>query len=331
MTDDRTGPDYSGIIRSPYDPEPDEPDRSEGSSDLPWVPAVVAAVLGALVASVFVVFAVVSGPDAEADEVTESTATTSTQPPPVQSSEVPPGFVAVTEQVGADVVSVTASPDSTIVAIATAVTGGADPATIEPLDVAYWALESGGSINEMVEQYSQRGALGNSTVEFSPLAISGEATLTPWVGTGESSDSVVIELDSTVPQVVSSQRLEVGDAVVLVEELSIGDGWGWVDWSVEEGTVARVETIVTFIDTDDPATEDVDPTTLTPAHLRTISQGSGSRPLPPLYGFSGSEQLVRSGEPLGASNPHTAIEVEFRVTVPLDVSPRSPIDLPPTN
>jgi hypothetical protein len=77
--------------------------------------------------------------------------------------------------------------------------------------------------------------------------------------------------------------------------------------------------VVRFVGTDDPSTEDIDETLLTPAHLQPLTQGSGVTPLAPLFGFTGSEQLIRSGEPLGADNQPDAIVVEIRVEMPSSV------------
>ena len=103
-----------------------------------------------------------------------------------------------------------------------------------------------------------------------------------------------------------------------IDSLVIGDGWGHVTWA-SRGGPAKVDTVVRFVGTDDPSTEDIDETLLTPAHLQPLTQGSGVRPIAPLFGFTGSEQLIRSGEPLGADNQPDAIVVEIRVEMPSGV------------
>ena len=83
---------------------------------------------------------------------------------------------------------------------------------------------------------------------------------------------------------------------------------------------------MTFVGTDDPSTDEVDETRLASPHLRGLLQGFGIPPLPPLFGFSRSEQLVRLGEPVGAGNEAESIIVEFTITVPSELG--DPIRIP---
>ena len=325
-------PDYRNLLKSPYDPDPGDRHRREGESDLPWVPAVVAASLGALVVGVFVVFAVATGPDAP-EEVTTST-TVAASIAPDQGTGPPPSFVEVTRDVAAAVVGFSDADRGSVAAVVTAVDAGADPAIVPPLDVAYWALIRPAGEQEMRSQYSEKGVIGNITVEFPPGPVAEDRVLVPYVSVGEAvTAAFTFELDASVPQTVEGQRLELptGD-VVVIDGLVIGDGWGWLDWSTERSAVAKVDAIVTFVGTDDPGTDDVvDPTQLLSPHLVPLRQGTGVPPLAPLYGFTGSERLARFAEPLSTSNAPTAITVELRVTVPGDIARGSEIPLPPAS
>jgi hypothetical protein len=324
--------DYRNLLRSPYDPDPGDERRREGESDLPWVPAVVSATLGALVVGVFVVFAVATGPDTP-EEVTTST-TVEASDIPEQGTGPPPSFVAVTEDVAAAVVGFSDAQRGSVAAVVTAVGAGVDPSTVPPLDVAYWALAQPEGEQPMRGQYSEKEAIGNITVEFPPGPVVEDRALVPYVAVGESiTETFTIKLDASVPQAIEGRRLELttGD-VVVIDGLTIGDGWGWLDWSTERSAVAKVETIVTFVGTDDPGTEDVvDPTQLLSPHLVPLRPGTGVPPLGPLYGFTGSDRLARFAEPLSTSNAPTAITVEFRVTVPADIARGTEIPLPPAS
>ena len=311
--------DYRNLLRSPYDPDPGDERPREGESDLPWVPAVVSATLGALVVGVFVVFAVATGPDTP-EEVTTTT-TLEVAIAPEQGTNPPPSFVAVTADVAAAIVGFSDGPRGSVAAVVTAVDAGVDPATVPPLDVAYWALDQPGGEQPMRGQYSEKGVIGNITVEFPPGPVAEDRAMVPYVAGEAITETFEIELEAAVPQAIEGQRLELttGD-VVVIDGLTIGDGWGWLDWSTERSAVAKVETIVTFVGTDDPGTEDVvDPTQLLSPHLVPLRPVTGVPPLGPLYGFTGSDRLARFAEPLSTSNAPTAISVEFRVTVPTDV------------
>lgn len=328
MSDRNDPPDYRNLLQSPYDPGPGREGPEEGASDLPWVPAVVAAAFGAILVGAFVVFAVATGPDAP--EEVSSTTTTLGVAVAEQGSGPPPEFTAITDEVAAAVVGFADSDGGFVAAIATAVDGGADPAAVPPIDVAYWVLTEPGGEQLMRSQYSEKGAIGNITVEFPPGPTAEDRALVPYLAVGESvSESFVIEVGPTVPQTISGQRLELASGeVVVIDGLTIGDGWGWLDWSAEESVVAKVDTVVTFVGTDDPGTDDLDPTQLLSPHLVPLRQGTGVPPLAPLFSFTGSGSLARFAEPLSSSNAPTEITVEFRVTVPADIAQGPRVTLP---
>lgn len=332
MSDDRPGdtPDYSELLKSPYDPDPERA-PAEGASELPWIPAVAAACAGALLVGAFVVFAVVTGPDAE-DEVasptSSSTTTTTLAPEPAEGP--PPGFVAVTDEVSAVVLgSSTASSIGTVITVATAVGGSDDPAEVPPPDIAYWTLLSGGAEIPMEGQFTSKQGTGNVTVQFPPQLSLRDPMLVPHVAVGAPVEAVeTLELGPDVPQIFAAFPIEVGGTTVTIEELSFGDSWGWLTWSADEW-VAQVDATVTFVGTDDPGADGENPTVLVPLSRRPFAFGLPERPLPTPYGFSGSETLVRVGEPIVGDNIPTSILVEIRVTVPEDITEGPPIEVPP--
>ncbi len=323
---DGSGPDYSELLRSPYDPDVQEDPGQD--QDLPWVPAVVASILGAVAVGAFVVYSIVAGPT-EAEPATTADGTTSTTAAPTPSEDFPEGFTALTDQVALAIEAVDADDLVLRLGVVSAVRGDGDPSEVAPPDIAAWTLEGAGAPLPMRAQYTGREALGTVTIEFPPVAAPAALTLRARVATSSSTESTIIDLAPTVPQTVAGNRIDLGGGrVVVIDELTIGDGWGWIAWSTEgEGTVAKVDVVVTFVGTDDPATDElVDPTQLVPSHLRPIIQGSGRRPLAPLYGPSGGGQLIRVGEPLAGQDPPTGISVELAVTVPDELSP--PVDIP---
>jgi len=331
VTNDEPRPDYGELMKSPYDPD-QKPgaQRSENGSELSWKPAVVAAALGAFVVSAFVIYAIVSSPDEPLDAApVDSAASTTEALDAVQSLSLPEGFTMVTDTVGARVEAVDVSARATALSVSTAVPGGDDPGEVPPLDAAYWELVLQDGPRRMTAQYQGRGALGSITVGFPPLAALREPKLVPYLEVGADEVVATVDLDPGVPTSLDGYEIDVGDGrFVDIESLVIGDGWGHVAWSARGGP-AKVETVVRFVGTDDPATPEVsDETLLTPPHLQALAQGAGVVPLPPLYGFTGSEQLIRSGEPLGASNEAEAIVVEFRVVMPREVVEGSAIDVP---
>lgn len=333
MSDGTPNPDFRDLMRSPYDPDPDDPvgASGEGESELPWVPAVVAAALGALLVGAFVVYAVVAGP-VEDEVLADETSTTMLPSVPVEATGFPDGFVAVTDQIGARVVATDSSTGAVTVAVSTAVAGNLDAAEVEPLDVAFWVLGERDTalFVPMVRQYATIGALGNVTVEFPPQVSLDGFELTPHLASSTStSRTQTLDLDATVPQILAGMMIDFGDGrVVVIDELTIGDGWGWVEWSTLGGAVATVDIVITFEGTDDPGSDTIDPTRLASAHLQPPGFAGVVVP-PPLYGFTGSGSLVRVGEPLTSMNSPTAITVDVTATVPDSVVLGSPIPLTP--
>ncbi|MDJ0791273.1 MAG: hypothetical protein QNJ71_05200 [Acidimicrobiia bacterium] len=326
MTEPDRQPDYAELLQSPYDPPPED-DTAGSDQPLPWVPSVIAAVIGALVVSAFVIYAVATDP--EEDAAADTTAPVE-QSEPVASAGLPPGYVGVTDSVGARIEQADFDVAETIVAVSTAVPGDRDSDEVPPLDPAYWSLRRGEDEIPMTGQLAQRGVLGNYTIQFPPLDQVEGLALVPHLPGGEAIIETSVETDTEIPQTIEGVVIDLGDGrSVVIDKVVVGDGWGWVSWSTTGGAVARVDTIVTFEGTDDPSTEDtVDPTRLVPEHLRPMTQGGGVVPLPPLYGFSGSSQLIRSGRSIGAGNEPTGITVRFTVTAPSSVVPGPELPLP---
>ena len=325
MTDgDR--PDYSDLLRSPYEQGPD-PDRVEGESDIDWRAPVAAAIAGALVVGLFVIYAIVAGADADGEAAVEVTTTTAPPPEPVPSTELPAGFVAANGDVGFRIENVARTPNLQF-GIASAAVGGIDSALVAPVDIAYWVIAHDDREIPMDSQRGGTGALGNHTVTFGfpDLPPSPSVLGFPAVGSFSVEETIVLEM-GPLPIEIEGYTIDLGaDRVVTIDRLVIGDGWGHVEWSTN-GTPAKVDVIVTFTGTDDPTTEDVvDETSLTPPHLRPLTFTSGPRSIPPFYNFEYADQLTRSGQPLSADNDPSSIDVSIVATVPGSIG--DPIRLP---
>lgn len=325
MTDDRH--DFSELLRSPYDPDPERRGRREGESDVPWKPAVIATVLGALVASAFVVYAVATGPT-ESEEAIVDIPTSTTEPTVefVQASGLPESFVEVSPLVGMRGEWYGSTATGTRVGVTTIIAGGEDPDLVESPSIAYWQLEATGSTHTMVTQTRETGAFGNLTLEFPPLAAVRDPSLLAYVVDATRGRVETLDFGPETTQ-IGPIEFNVDGTTVIIDQLTIGDVYAHIAWHVADGGLpVTIDTVVTFVGTDDPSTDEVDETRLASPHLRGLLQGFGIPPLPPLFGFSRSEQLVRLGEPVGAGNEAESIIVEFTITVPSDLG--DPIRIP---
>lgn len=316
-------PDLSDVMRSPYD---DVEPASEGDSEIPWKPPVIAAIIGALLVSALVIYAIVAGPNDEPGDVTSGR----TETEAVRSTDVPPGFTALPSGNGARIEAATSSDTLYVVGVSFAVAGSEAPSEVAPDQIAYWELRSDADAIVMTEQLSEIGILGNTTVVFGVGEVPGEPQLAayPIADVVERTDEIEVPSDDIPGGVGFSIDVEPGVSVDGV--VTIGDGWGHVDWSLEGGVTAKLDTVVTFVGTDDPGTEGIDETQLIPGHLRTLSQGLGAVEAAPLHGFSGSDQLDRVGEPLSSTNEPTAIVIEFDAEVVVAVSDSVAVGFPPS-
>ena len=99
--------------------------------------------------------------------------------------------------------------------------------------------------------------------------------------------------------------------MVVIDELSIGNGYGSIQWHLEGGLAARVDVVVTFDGVEFPLA------LVTPYNDSTEFE-RGDRHLPPPWNPVGGTSLERVGEPLSAANVATGITVNFNVSVVID-------------
>jgi hypothetical protein len=191
--------------------------------------------------------------------------------------------------------------------VSSVVRGDADQEAVSAVDVVSWTVRSTGPEPSMHYQHSARTALGGVTVELSPVFDPDNAVVVATLpGTIEGAEDV-LSLPPNVPTVVTDHRIAVGDAVVVVDELSIGNGYGSIQWHLEGGLGAKVDVIVVFDGVEFPLS------LLTPYNNDTDLVVN--RSVAPLWNPAGETTLIRDGEPLTSSNSPTGITVTFNVFV----------------
>ena len=301
--------DLEHLAESSYDPERE---RDEGESEIPWKPPVIAAILGALVVGVYVIYAIVTGPSVESDESPPVTTVAAPQP----SDAFPPGYVQITDEVGARVESVTSTPAATVVAVTTAVPGSIDPKKVRLLEVAYWELTTPSESLEMQGQYRWPGLVGNDggyvTVQFAPGAATVGGELVAYAVESVVDESQTLDLAADLPARVTDYRIDVGDGpVIVVDSLTIDEDGGYVQWRVEGGLTARLDVVVRFLGT---SASGIDDTLLIPEYADPFSLDPELTEVSPLpYAFGSQYRLVRSGVPIDGTAP-MGIVVEFRAS-----------------
>ncbi|MEN8239356.1 MAG: hypothetical protein ABFR53_09165 [Actinomycetota bacterium] len=304
---------FADLMRSPYE---DDDRQREGESDLAWKPPVIAAILGALLVGAFVIYSIVAGPADDPEEASSAPTDTAA----AQSTDLPEGFTPFPSGNGARIEAVTPVEGSQYVAVSTAVSGSEAASEVAPDEIAYWELQTDAGTVPMREQLSALGVLGNTSVVLEVDGVPGGSQLLAYVVSDVTERTSVIEapLDDGSPETDFSIEIEPGVSVNGV--VSIGEGWGHLVWSLEGGIAAKVDVVVTFVGTDDPSSEGIHETQLIPGHHRTLSQGIGAIESAPLYGFDGSYQLYRVGEPLSSANEPTSLLLEFTADVVVAVS-----------
>jgi hypothetical protein len=110
--------------------------------------------------------------------------------------------------------------------------------------------------------------------------------------------------------------IPVGMGITLsVDALQIAEEWGYLEWHVIDDNEARLRVTATieFVGTDDPGTEDVDPTRLVSSHLVGLNpQNPISSDADP-FARHGSQRLDRVGEILTEDNRPEQIVLRWSV------------------
>jgi hypothetical protein len=283
---------------------------SNEPAEIPWKPPVIAAIVGALLVAVFVIFAIVTGPveDPEADALLTQ---------PVPSKDVPPGYVALstTAATGIRVESVSRDRGSSTVVVSSAVQGTTDPADSPPPDVAYWEIGPEGARVPMEIQFMSNDARGTMSIEFAadipPLDVAVVAY--PAREWSRAQEEVVI--DPAMLGEPIAVALEVDQDAIITGLVTVGDGWGYVEWNAPEDMVATFDVVVTFTGTQNRSAGASDPIRLVPSYDPALSvQGTVITPRP-LWGHGGSYGLYGDRLPLTGEDDVTSIVIAIEGSV----------------
>lgn len=295
-------PNFEELLASPYsNRDPDD------GVETPWKLPVAAAIVGALVMATFVIFSIVTAPD---EELAASTTTATDERPPVLATGLPPGYGAVSDDVGMRVDVMRVDENSATLFVSSTVTSGTDPDSVQAVDVIGWTVRSAGTEPGLRYQHSSRTALGGVAVELSGVFDPDGIVVATLPGTTVAAEDV-LALPPDVPTVITDHRIAVGDATVIVDELFIGNGYGSIRWHLEGGLAAKLDVIVVF---DGVAF----PLALVTPYNNSEEFGGSSGHLAPPWNSGGETTLLREGEPLSDSNVPTGITVTFDASVVVD-------------
>jgi len=209
---------FEELLKSPYsNREPDDPDA------IPWKPPVMAAIIGALLMATFIIYSIATAPD----DLTASTTTSSASGAvAVEATGFPRGYVAVSDDVAMRIDVMRADSNSTTLFVSSVTEAGVDADSSSAVDVASWAVRSNSSEPSLQYQHSSRTSLGRITIDLSPVSDPQNAVaIATLPGTIESVEDV-LTLSPHTPRTVTNHRIAVGDSVVVVDELDIGNGYG---------------------------------------------------------------------------------------------------------
>lgn len=295
-------PNFEELLSSPYsNRDPDD------GIEAPWKLPVAAAIVGALLMATFVIFSIVTAPD---EELAASTTVAPDEASPVLATGLPPGYASVSDDVGMRVDVMRMDENSATLFVSSTVTSGTEPQSVPAVDVIGWTVRSAGTEPEMRYQHSSRTALGGVAVELRG-AFDPEGTVFATLPgtTLEAEDRLTLPPD--VPILVADHRIAVGDAALVVDELSIGNGYGSIRWHLEGGLAAKLDVTVVFDGVSFPLA------LVTPYNNSEEFGGSQGHLAPP-WNPSGETTLLREGEPLSDSNVPTGITVTFSAAVVID-------------
>jgi hypothetical protein len=293
-------------------------------SDIPWKPPVIAAIIGALLVAAFVIYAIVNGPvdDPEADAFAAR---------PVPSKDLPPGYVSLPatvpqpEGIGIKVEWVGREGGLSTVVVSSAIPGIADPDQFAPPDVAFWELGPEGERVMMDSQFASDSAPGTTTIVFSTELIPSIVVAHPVAG----STSVMEEIEfgpSTIGQEIPI-ALEVEPDAVITGIVTVGDGWGFVEWTAPADTYATLDVEARFPGTENPAADMLEPVRLVPMYDSSLSRPGSVITPTPLWSRGGSYVLVGDGGSFADADDVTSIVL--RITGSIVTHMDAPVELVP--
>lgn len=300
-----------------------DPDQDSIGGEIPWKPPVIAAIVGALLVAMFVIYAVVNGPS----EPSESDVLDAQ---PVPSNDLPAGYTPISDDtsVGIKVESVTTGGESKSVVVSSAVVGTTDPADSSIPDIAYWEIGSSAARTEMDAQYATIGAIGTTTIMFPGAANESDTFVVAYPTLGWKSVGTQMEVPPEMVGESFAFGLEVEPGSEISGLVTIGDGWGTVEWNAPSGMVATLDVNVTFVGTESPAADVLELMRFSPAYEHELSRPGTVITPRPLWGFRGTYTLKGDGRSLTDGGELTTILIGLVGTVVTETAEPVVLNLP---
>jgi hypothetical protein len=315
---------WDELMRSPLDPDPDDEGNILGALVAVGLAAVIGVVLGLTVGG---------GETTPAPTLAiEATTTSTTEPPPV-APIVPSGYTEI-DGIGISALASFSRDGNLYIVVNSTARSDQDRSDTDELHIAEWVLAGDGVEVTASRAFQTELTPGVRLVEFpgiSSLPVAAPELLVRRATEMEvrsgcdgcaatSVDSVdgEIAFDGLERPYAITEPLVVaiGRGIVLsIDELQITDEWGYAAWHAVDETNAtlRVSLIISFEGTDDPATEEVDPTLLVPPHLLGFGPGQTVHGNPDPFSRSGWMGLDRTGEIITSDNQPERIVLRWAV------------------
>lgn len=313
---------WNEIMKSPLDPDPDE---ERGL--LTWlVPVGVAIVIGLGIGALVGRGETTTTSTLAAPSTTTTTTTTVPPPEPI----VPAGY-SEAAGIGLKAVAVFNRGDDLFVVVNSAVRSDLDRVVTDEFHVAEWILAGDGvertaasavrsdfAPGVRLVEFPNVGALPVSAPELRVRKATEMVVRSGCNGCGatsvDASEGELMIEGLPLPYTMTEPLLiPVGTGINLaIDQLEITEEWAFMRWRIIDDNDARVRIRprIIFEGTDDPATDDVDPTQLVPASLRGPNQQNPLRSNPDPFTREGTIGLDRVGEIMSAENaPETIVLV----------------------
>lgn len=330
---------WDEIMRSPLDPDPDEPSRRRGALAAIALAAVIGVVVGFLGSS-----------RNDASPTTVALLTTTTSQPPAEDPDpvVPPGYVEA-DGVGLKAIAAFSTDEDLYIVVNTATRSDLDRVDTNEFHIAEWVLSGDGievSANRALQSNLSPGVRVvhfegvNALPASIPQLLVRRATEMTVRASCNGCGAVSVDMAEgelpleglDLPLVVETPLLiPVGTGITLsIDSLHIAAEWGHLEWHVidENDARLRVSATIEFVGTDDPGTDDIDPTVLLPPHLIGINPQNPTSSDPGPFSRHGSVRLDRLGEILTADNQPEQIVLRWSVEWqhPVGSALRIPLD-----
>ncbi|MCB1247155.1 MAG: hypothetical protein KDB69_07815 [Acidimicrobiia bacterium] len=307
-------PDFSELIKSPYDDDGTPRLRPPGWALVPVVALVVGVLAGLMVARMQ------SGEDVAQPASTTSTTMNAPEVPTEPATGFPDGYTPVSDSVAVRVLTTYETEGESYVVVAGVTLADADRTATFMQSFTDWILQQPGGELAASGQVAQSGSPGIITIRFpGPIGPDAVLTATPV----EPGTTTTVRLFDDAPEAMVVDQpipVVVADEEIVVDFLEYGLDDGYAAWYSPTGVSAEVSIVVTLLGTEGLGPEGL-PIRIGSFNSTSQWLGQDARTEVPSWATHGEMHLFRSGPFRFDQDLIKEITVDLVAVYPTDPQP----------